>query len=197
MNIEFQTRKPFRMSAVAVAGALALAAPAMAANIVANGGFETGDLTGWSGTILTNPYSGVICLGAGSSPEGLCEAFLGTDGAAGTLSQVLSTVAGQAYAVSFSFKPDGSTPSSFSVAFGNQSLYNIVSPASAAPQTFSFTGTAVGASTALVFNFRNDPGYFLLDAVSVAAVPEPAPLALAAVGLVGLLARRKWAARGV
>ena len=54
-----------------------------------------------------------------------------------------------------------------------------------------------GTSTALVFDFRNDPGYFILDAVSVTAtpVPEPAPFALAALGLFGLVARHRWAAR--
>lgn len=188
-------KKPLLTAALAAVGALGLT-PAMAANIVTNGGFETGDLTGWSGTVLSNPYSGVICLGAGSVAEGSCELFLGTNGASSTVSQVLGTVAGQSYAVSFSFKTDGSgAPNSFSVDFGNSSLYNVVNATSTTAQTFTFTGSAVGAATALVFNFKNDPGYFFLDAVSVSAVPEPQTFALAAVGLVGLLARRRVALR--
>lgn len=173
------------------AAACVLTAPAMAASIVTNGGFETGDLTGWSGTLLASPYSGVICPGAGGAPENNCVLFAGTDGAAETLSQVLSTVVGQSYAVSFSFSSDGSSPSSFSAAFGNQGLYSVTSPALSAATTYTFTGTATGTSTALVFSFRNDPGYFMLDAVSVSAVPEPATAALAAAGLLGLLGWRR------
>ncbi|WP_077034098.1 PEP-CTERM sorting domain-containing protein [Pelomonas sp. KK5] len=181
--------------AIAALAALGVALPASAAELVSNGGFEAGSLTGWSGSVLSNPYSGVYCAGAGSAPEGSCEAFLGTDGASDTLSQVLSTVAGQSYTISFAFQGDGSTPSSLSVSFGGQSVYEAISPASTALQTLSFTASAAGASTPLVFTFRNDPGYFIVDAVSVTAVPEPASMTLAALGLVGLAARRRWAAR--
>ena len=81
---------------------------------------------------------------------------------------------------------DGSTPSSFSVNFGGQSLYQAVDTSSTALQTLSFTTSAVGASTALTFSFQNDPGYFVLDGISVTAVPEPASLALMLAGLVGI-----------
>jgi hypothetical protein len=166
----------------------------MAADLVTNGGFEAGSLSGWSGSVLTNPYSGVACLGAGSVPEGSCEAFLGTSGNADTLSQVLSTVAGQSYTIRFSLLGDGSVPSDFSVSFGGQVLYSAAAGLlPTTPQVLSFVAAATGSATALTFGFQNDPGYFLLDAVSVTPVPEPAslPLMLLGLGAVAVWRRRR------
>lgn len=171
--------------------ALSLCGSAMAADLVTNGGFESGSLTGWSGSVLSNPYSGVVCLGAGTAVEGACEAFLGTNGNADSLTQVLSTVSGQSYAISFLLQGDASVPSDFSVSFGGQTLYSTTGLTSTAPQVLSFVAAATSPTTMLNFSFRNDPGYFLLDAVSVTAVPEPASLPLMLLGL-GLGSFAAW-----
>ncbi|SEL52625.1 PEP-CTERM protein-sorting domain-containing protein [Roseateles sp. YR242] len=183
------------LAMLAMLAAMSLALPAKAQNLVTNGGFETGDLTGWSGTVLANPYSGVYCPGAGGAPEGSCEAFLGTAGSSDTISQMISTVAGQLYTVSFSFQSDGSTPSSLLVSFGNQAAYSLLSPVSTDLHSYTFSGLATGASTELLFNFRNDPGYFIVDGISVSAVPEPASFALCLAGVLGLAMKRRWTLR--
>lgn len=183
----------FKQGWLTAMAALSLCGSAMASDLVANGAFEAGSLAGWSGSVLTNPYSGVVCLGAGSVPEGSCEAFLGTSGSADTLTQALSTVAGQAYAISFLLQSDGSVPSDFSVRFGDQWLYTSATRLPpTTPTVLSFTAAATAETTSLTFSFRNDPGYFVLDAVSVTAVPEPSalPLMLLGVGAIAVWRRR-------
>ena len=157
------------------------AAPAHAAgNLVANGGFETGDFSNWSGSAVS-ALNGVFCPAPalpGDVAEGACAAYFGAIGADATLQQSLTTVVGGQYLVRFAFQADGSKPSDFTALWGGQTLYSVVNPP--APATpgytyFSFAVTAASSTSTLSFNVRNDPGYLYLDDVSVTAVPEPAP----------------------
>src|ERR1700730_10015968 len=66
-------------------------------NIVTNGGFETGDFTGWTQSGNTG-FTGVDTDSAHSGNFG---AFSGPTGSEGFLSQTLNTVAGMAYDLSF------------------------------------------------------------------------------------------------
>jgi MYXO-CTERM domain-containing protein len=171
-------------------GLLPLAGPA-AANIVVNGGFETGDLSGWVSTNLQ--FSGADCPGAAQVAEGICEGFFGPFGSDGTLSQVLSTQPGTSYLVSFALQGGGDVPSDFSAKWGSQTLYSVQNPSAGPFVPFSFNAVATGASTTLSFSFRDDAGFIFLDAVSVSAVPEPAGAALSVLGLglLGFHARRR------
>lgn len=58
----------------------------------------------------------------------------------------------------------------------------------------SFDTRATGASTALTFNFRDDPAFLHLDAVSV-SVPEPGTLPLLGIGFAGVWAGRRRRAK--
>ena len=87
--------------------AAARPAHAIPINLVNNGGFETGNFTGWT-TGGNTDFTGVQCPGASPLvPEGICDAFMGPIGSDGTLSQAIPTVVAQPYIISFAFMSDG------------------------------------------------------------------------------------------
>ena len=139
------------------------------ADLVTNGGFETGDFTGWTQTGSTS-FDGVQCPGPGATVHGgNCSAFFGPVGSTGGISQNLATTPGTQYRIDFFFCLMAVTPSSFSATFGATTLRSLTNPTAGPYQEFSFIVTATLSSTALGFNFRDDPGFLFLDDVSVNA----------------------------
>ncbi|MGY0196162.1 beta strand repeat-containing protein [Leptothrix sp. BB-4] len=103
---------------------------------VANGDFAAGSLFGWTAA----PSGGTApTWGAGAAQFGNATATQG-----GTLSQVLNTVSGQTYTVSW----DQGSAAAVNVAVNNTAATNVVSAAAGAR---SFTFTASAATTTLTF----------------------------------------------
>jgi hypothetical protein len=172
---------------------LATSAPSKANEYLVNGGFETGDLTGWTNSGNTG-FTGVTTGFDGYGPQsGNYFLYAGPIGSLGTLSQSFNDVAGQQLVVSGWVAGNGTGPSEVAFMF-NGITYVDINPVPNQPYTqYSFNVTGTGNDTFAV-GFRNDPNYDALDSFSVAtAAPEPATWAMMILGFlgVGLLAHRR------
>ena len=188
---------------IAVAGLAVVALTGAAqADLVTNGGFETGDFTGWSR--FGNPgFTAVQGNFGGVDPtSGASHAYFGPVGSIGGIYQSLAAFAGTTIQVSFMLHNFGGTPNSFSATLDGIDLVPSLVNAGAFNYTL-FTGTVTVAndSPELRFSFVQNPSFFLLDEVSannINVVPLPAPVlmgmgGLAAAGLVGAVRRRRVA----
>jgi hypothetical protein len=147
--------------------------------LVQNPGFETGTLTNWTQSGNT-AYTGVTTTSA-YVHSGNYGAELGPSGTLGYLSQTISTTVGKPYLLSFWLtnpKPGGS-PNQFVVSWNGTTLYNQTNLPVAGWTNLQFTVTSSTTNSVLEFGFRNDPGYFGLDDVSVAPIATPSLVALA------------------
>ena len=158
---------------------------------VGNGGFETGDFTDWNfvgSNDLCFALAGddVEVAGTNALPgaddelfvhSGLYGAYLGEFPTDGSLSQSVTTTAGQRYVISFwltSVPYQGSTtPNDFSATWNGSTLYGQTNLDAFGWTNMEFVVTANSASGTLQFNFNNVPGAFGLDDVSVETIPPP------------------------
>ncbi len=187
---------------VAAVTLLLFAAPAaFGQNLLTNGGFETGDFTGW--TTGGNFEDTEVVTGAfyeyTGAQEGNFYAVLGPVGSDGTLSQSFSDTAGAHYTFSFWLASVGDNPSDFSAYWDGTQVLSLTNPNTGSTWSqFSFSETGTGNDT-ISFAFRDDPAYIALDNVSVtetsqSSVPEPSTFMLLGSGALGLagFVRRKF-----
>lgn len=164
------------------------------AAFVTNGGFETGDLTGWS--VSGQDYASVL---SGASNSGLYS-FVGYDNNGfATLSQSIATTAGASYDFSFfSFSTANTPVNILRYQIGSGPIVGVTLTTSYAQTATSFV--ASGPSTLISFYFETDPGtgVWFIDDVIVdnevlpSPVPEPASMAMWGIGALGMMfARRK------
>jgi hypothetical protein len=166
--------------------ALGILAIASAANAqVTNGGFETGDFTGW--TLTGTSYTSVT---TGAAHSGTFFCYTGPISPA-TIGQNLTGVnAGDQVEVHFWLGLDNGGPNSFSATLDGQALMiPLVNSGGFDYTEYVATVTVANANPALVFTVYDSPAYWYLDDVSAAVVPAPG--AAAALGLGGLAAFRR------
>ncbi len=178
---------------LASAIAFALAAPAAAVNLLANGSFESGGFgPGWSQFGDTS-FSGVAGGIFFNPPtDGSFQAFFGPVSGFGGITQTVSH-SGGSFVVSFDIGQAGGAGNY--VDFGGSTILSNIADTGGAWTHYSFTVSA-GANPTLTFGFFNPPSYYVLDNVSIAGVPEAATWAMmiAGFGLVGAAMRRRSAA---
>lgn len=172
-----------------------------AVNLVVNPGFETGNFTGWTtspapGTNFTFVVSTTTDPGILPPHGGTFEAKSGPpSNNPELLSQIIATIPGQTYEVSFwlaNFMSAGTGSPEFKASFAGNLLIDFVRPNNNTTETdpykqYVFDVPATGATSTLQFSFVQPPGYWLLDDVSVTPAPEASSLVVwSMLGLVGV-----------
>ena len=197
--------RPIRAALLAALGVFASQAHA---NLLVNGNFETGDLSGWTvsqGPSLvtpdpSNPFSvgrpfsaavtGTRALDGAYSARIVTESDVGSDMphsvlCSGTLSQTLLTTPGQEYTLSFLVQADQASPaqpSTITASFGGQ-LFSYPNDPMIQLYGWSLPKTQItthvlASAASTTLSFYFVGGPVLIDDVSVTAVPEPAQWAL-------------------
>lgn len=173
-------------AALTVAGLMAGDARA---NLIVNGGFETGDFTGWTLGGNTSPMSVVTSPVDGGS---FSAKIAGGSRRSDTLSQTISDTAGTVYDLSFArFQGGGGRAIGLTVTWDGTVIFSEMNPGSDPFQDFNFTVVGTGSDT-LVFTAFNMPSSSYLDNVDLEAVtPEPGLYAALGLGLSGLAVFRR------
>ena len=162
---------PGRFTAIAlIAFAFVPCTSVLGVNIVTNGGFETGNFTGWtqSGNLGS---TGVNSTAANSGSYG---AYFHPVGSLGFISQNLVTEPGATYTLSF-FLTDtlAVAPNNFIASFGGMTVFSLTNVNTAVLGTFTFNLVATSTVTPLQFGFRNDRAYWYIDDISVQRISGP------------------------
>jgi hypothetical protein len=136
------------------------------ANLIVNGGFETGAFDGWTQT--GNTSSTFV---NGEPHSGSQAAWFGAAGSLGGIFQVFATTAGATYNFDFWLKNTGSYSEAHAF-WNNLEIFTRIDPGDFDYTHYQFTETATGTSTQIKFLFENNPSWYRLDDVNVSGVPD-------------------------
>lgn len=189
-----------KLSHVTLCAALLVACPvsAGAANLIKNGGFETGDFTSWSlldpdneSSVQTAPFNGYAPHG------GKYFAALAGDQSHSLLSQTITDMPGQQLLLTFYLESDGLETNELTLDFGNSFSpeFSGIASTNGSYDRYSFTVTGSGSDT-LTFDTVDFRTWLAVDDVSltpIGSVPEPATWALMLIGfgVIGAAMRRR------
>ena len=145
------------------------------ASLIANGGFENGDFSGWRVGETNHPAGVNFVIGNDMPHHGVDEVQIGGVGADVTLSQTVTTSVGQHYTLDFWLMNDestsdgGSTANDFSATWNGVSLMpKIVDAVQGTGYTeYQFDVIGTGGPSTLEFSARNDSGTWDIDDVSL------------------------------
>ncbi len=164
----------------------------------ANGGFETGAFTGWTvtgGCVLVSTSAATLTppcnTGVDTDPGphgGTYAAYIG-DPTLGTVSQTFDTTVGQAYQISFylaNTSLGGSTPNAMNVTLNGNTLLSLTNFGASPYLPYSYSFVAASTTSTLTFSASHTPAFWVLDDVSLAAIPEPASAVLLCTALIVL-----------
>jgi hypothetical protein len=147
-------------------------------SVVVNGGFETGDFTGWTlvgdtviGQLIYNTVASASQF-SGVVHSGYYGAFLGQSVKEATLTQTVATTPGKYYLVScWLNNPVTGSVQQFHAYWGGTNFASLVNPPAFGWTNLLFLTTAAATNTVVLFAAENDPNYFGLDDVTVTPLP--------------------------
>jgi Right handed beta helix region/Carbohydrate binding domain len=154
---------------------------AVTPNLVVNGGFESGDLSGW--TLSGNTGGHQIYIAPTDFPgdvhTGGYSAGLGSmNRTDGILTQDIATTAGQHYTLSFWIESDngGSTPiNHFAAKWNGQTLMAVTDAPNSGYQLHTFDVVGINGNSVLEFDAYNHPDAWRLDDVTLTTTGAPPP----------------------
>jgi alpha-tubulin suppressor-like RCC1 family protein len=147
--------------------------------IVANGGFETGDLTDWSFAESAKASTANVLTDTPYVHSGTHGAVLTLV----TLSQNLNTTPGTNYTLSFWINSEGYAANEFTVSWNGLTLMDQTNLPDVGWTNFQFTVAGAGPGTVLQFGFPNSVlDTFALDDVSVVPQVQPGITGLSLAG---------------
>ncbi len=175
-------RLPLRTATLAAALALVFASPALAGELVENGGFETGSFSPWFAPPSVPGQSLFLVGGDGFAHSGMRYAYLSSTQLQ-YIGQVLATIAGEDYELSFWIQSTGLGFATFRVPWEGQVVLATGFGGTMEWQHYTLPLHSNITGSYLEFRQNRFPGAWLLDDVSVR--PIPAPGAAALLGMVG------------